>query len=155
MRKTVFLALPLVFVAASLAQNARRTSQKESASAHLPPAAIGALQKIDPEHIRANVRFLSHDLLEGRGTGQRGGDIAAEYIATQFWLDGLKPAGDNGTFFQNVPMVGVTAAPETSFEFTPRRGDAMQLKPMDDYVASDDTAHPSDDIDSEIVYVGY
>ena len=105
MRKIVFLALPLVFVAASLAQNARRTSQKESASAHLPPAAIGALQKIDPEHIRANVRFLSHDLLEGRGTGQRGGDIAAEYIATQFWLDGLKPAGDNGTFFQNVPMI--------------------------------------------------
>src|SRR5213082_2459613 len=155
MRKTVFLALPLVFAVVSLAQNARRTSQRESASAHLPPAAIGALQKIDPEHIRANVRFLSHDLLEGRGTGQRGGDIAAEYLATQFWLDGLKPAGDNGTFFQNVPMVGVTAAPETSFEFTPRRGDAMQLKPMDDYVASDDTAHPSDDIDSEIVYVGY
>jgi hypothetical protein len=99
MRKTVFLALPLFLVAVSLAQNARRTSQKESVSAHLPPAAIGALQKIDGEHIRANVRFLSHDLLEGRGTGQRGGDIAAEYIATQFWLDGLKPAGDNGTFF--------------------------------------------------------
>ena len=110
MRKTVFLALPLVFAVASLAQNARRTSLRESASAHLPPAAIGALQKIDPEHIRANVRFLSHDLLEGRGTGQRGGDIAAEYIATQFWLDGLKPAGDNGTFFQNVPMVEIGRA---------------------------------------------
>ena len=155
MRKSLVLALPLAFVVFALAQGARRNSSSGYASAHLPPAAIGALQKIDPEHIRAHVRFLSHDLLEGRGTGQRGGDLAAEYIATQFWLDGLKPAGDNGTFFQNVPMVGVTAAPETSFEFTPRRGDAMQLKPMDDYVASDDTAHPSDDIDSEIVYVGY
>jgi hypothetical protein len=78
MRKIVFVVLPLFFVAVSLAQSPRRTSQKESASAHLPPAAIGALQKIDPEHIRANVRFLSHDLLEGRGTGQRGGDIAGE-----------------------------------------------------------------------------
>src|SRR6185437_7769634 len=99
MRKTVFLVLTVFFVTASFAQNSRRASQKESssASAHLPPAAIAALQKVDPEHIRANVRFLSHDLLEGRGTGQRGGDIAAEYIATQFWLDGLKPAGDNGT----------------------------------------------------------
>src|SRR5438067_582527 len=155
MPKSLVLALPLAFVVFALAQGARRNSSSGYASAHLPPAAIGALQKIDPEHIRAHVRFLSHDLLEGRGTGQRGGDLAAEYIATQFWLDGLKPAGDNGTFFQNVPMVGVTAAPETSFEFTPRRGDAMQLKPMDDYVASDDTAHPSDDIDSEIVYVGY
>ena len=155
MRKTVFLALPLAFVAVSIAQVARRTSQSASASAHLPPAAIGALQKIDPEHIRANVRFLSHDLLEGRGTGQRGGDIAAEYIATQFWLDGLSPAGDNGTFFQNVPMAGITPAPETTFEFAPRRGEAMQLKPLDEYVAYDETEHASDDIDSEIVYVGY
>src|SRR6202048_773685 len=132
MRRALVLVLPLAFVAFSIAQVARRNSPRESASAHLPPAAIAALQKIDPEHIRANVRFLSHDLLEGRGTGQRGGDIAAEYIATQFWLDGLKPAGENGTFFQSVPMVGITAAPENTFGFTPKGADAMQLKPLDD-----------------------
>ena len=68
------------------------------------------------------MRFLSHDLLEGRGTGQRGGDIAAEYIATQFALDGLKPAGDNGTYMQKVPMVGVTLAPETTFSLVPANG---------------------------------
>jgi hypothetical protein len=61
----------------------------------------------DPERIRAHVRFLASDLLEGRGTGQRGGDIAAEYIATQFALSGLRPAGDNGTYFQDVPLVGI------------------------------------------------
>jgi Zn-dependent M28 family amino/carboxypeptidase len=155
MRKTVFLALPLAFVAVSIAQVGRRNSQSATVSAHLPPAAISALQKIDPEHIRANVRFLSHDLLEGRGTGQRGGDIAAEYIATQFWLDGLKPAGDNGTFFQNVPMAGITPTTETTFELVPRRGEAMQLKPLDEYVAYDETERPSSDIDSELVYVGY
>src|SRR6185503_18025071 len=146
----IFLALN---VSLSIAKSARKPLN--TASAHLPPAAISALQKIDPEHIRANVRFLSHDLLEGRGTGQRGGDIAAEYIATQFWLDGLKPAGDNGTFFQNVPMVGITPAPETTFDLIPRHGDAMQLKPLDEYVSYDQTEHPSNDIDSEIVYVGY
>ena len=155
MRKIVFMALPLVFAAVSGAQVARRNSSSGYASAHLPPAAIGALQKIDPEHIRANVRFLSHDLLEGRGTGQRGGDIAAEYIATQFWLDGLKPGGENGTFFQNVPMVGITPASETTFEITGKRGEAMQLRPLDDYVAYDETDHPSDDIENEIVFVGY
>jgi hypothetical protein len=52
------------------------------------------------------VRFLSHDLLEGRGTGQRGGDIAAEYMATQFAEYGLKPAGDNGSYLQKVPLDG-------------------------------------------------
>ncbi len=104
MRKTLLVFLPLALILTfSLAQAAHKTAAP-AVSVHLPPAAIAAFQKIDPEHIRAHVRFLSHDLLEGRGTGQRGGDIAAEYIATQFWLDGLKAAGDNGTVFQKVPM---------------------------------------------------
>ena len=67
---------------------------------------------VDPEKIRAQVRFLASDLLEGRGTGQRGGDIAAEYIATQFALYGLKPAGDNGTYMQKVPMEGIATQDE-------------------------------------------
>lgn len=155
MRKTV-VVLPLVFIASFfVAQALRKPAHAESASAHLPSAAISALQKIEPEHIRAHVRFLSHDLLEGRGTGQRGGDISAEYIATQFWLYGLKAAGDNGTFFQKVPMVGITPTPETTFELLPNRGEALQLKPLDEYVAYDETQKPVDDIDAEIVYVGY
>ncbi len=156
MRKTVFVVIPLALVLTfSIAQAARKAARTSNASAHLPSVAIAALEKIEPEHIRAHVRFLSHDLLEGRGTGQRGGDIAAEYIATQFWLYGLKAAGDNGTFFQRVPMVGITPAPETTFELAPAKGDAMQLKPLDQYVAYDETQRPSDDIDTEIVYVGY
>src|SRR6266478_5171285 len=151
MRKMAFLPLALI-LAFSIAQAARKPA---AASAHLPGAAIAALEKIDPEHIRAHVRYLSLDLLEGRGTGQRGGDIAAEYIGTQFWMYGLKPAGDNGTFFQKVPMVGITPAPETTFEFLPNKGEAMQLKPLVQYVAYDETQHTSDDIDADIVYVGY
>ena len=155
MRKTV-LVLPLVFIFPFLvAQTLRKHPRAGAASAHLASPAISALQKIDPEHMRANVRFLSHDLLEGRGTGQRGGDIAAEYIATQFWLDGLKAAGDNDTFFQKVPMVGITPAPETTFEIAPNKGEALRLRPLDDYVAYDQTQKPTDDIDAEIVYVGY
>src|SRR5712692_9394457 len=139
---TLILTLPLAHAAGNPAP---------AASAHLPPAAISALEKIDPEHIRAHVRYLSLDLLEGRGTGQRGGDLAAEYIATQFWLYGLKPAGDNGTFFQKVPLVGITPAPETTFEFQPNKGDTLKLKPLDDYVAIDATQHSSDHIDAQIV----
>ena len=44
------------------------------------------------------MKFLSDDLLEGRYPGLRGGELAAKYIATQFALYGLKPAGDNGTY---------------------------------------------------------
>jgi Zn-dependent M28 family amino/carboxypeptidase len=156
MRKSVLAVLLLVTVLTfTAAHAARKPSHAPSASAHLPPAAIAALEKIDPEHIRAHVRLLSLDLLEGRGTGQRGGDVAAEYIATQFWLYGLKPAGDNGTYFQKVPMIGITPSPETSFELVPAKGDSMPLKPLDQYVAFDTTQHTSDDMDAQIVFVGY
>ena len=157
MRKfALILALVLALILTLTAAYAARKPKPSSIeSAHLPPGAIAALQKVDPEKIRAHVRFLSLDLLEGRGTGQRGGDIAGEYIATQFWLYGLKPAGDNGTFFQKVPMVGITPAPETTFDLVPNKGDALKLKPLDDYVAYDETQRPSSDIDAQIVYVGY
>ena len=119
------------------------------------PAAFQALETINPERIRAHVRFLSHDLLEGRGTGQRGGDIAAEYIATQFALYGLKPAGDNGTYLQKVPMVGITPSQETTFSLIPASGSRMTLKVLEDYVSYDQTQQPQSDVDAPIVYVGY
>jgi Zn-dependent M28 family amino/carboxypeptidase len=155
MRKIVVAVVPVLIISLSFARPARKAGAEPSASAHLPPAAVSALQKIDPEHIRAHVRFLSDDLLEGRGTGQRGGDIAGEYIATQFWLYGLKAAGDNGTFFQQVSFVGITPGADTTFDLVPNKGDTQKLKPLDEYVAYDQTQHTSDDIDAPIVYVGY
>ena len=131
MQKSI-LAVLLALFASSF--SAAQKTATESANAHLPGTAINAMQKIDPLRIRQHVRFLSHDLLEGRGTGQRGGDIAAEYMATQFALMGLKPAGENGSYMQKVPMVGVTTLPETTFALVPQRGDARNLKFLDEYV---------------------
>jgi Zn-dependent M28 family amino/carboxypeptidase len=124
-------------------------------SVKLPGPAFVALETITPDHIRWHVRYLSHDLLEGRGTGQRGGDIAAEYIATQFAEYGLKPAGDHGTYMQKVPLVGITTLPETQFSLIPKQGEAMHLKPLDEYVAFDQTQQPESSVDADIVFVGY
>lgn len=55
---------------------------------------------IDAGRIRAHVKFLSEDLLEGCVLGCAAGELAAKYIATQFALDRLKSGGDNGTYFQ-------------------------------------------------------
>ena len=71
------------------------------------------MTEISGDRIRAHVKFLSSDLLEGRGVGARGGDLATEYMATQFALIGAKPVGDNGTYFQKVPLVGVDPQPST------------------------------------------
>src|ERR1700677_4441303 len=65
------------------------------------------MTEISGERIRAHVKFLSSDLLEGRGVGARGGELASEYMATQFALLGANPFGDNGTYFQKVSLVGV------------------------------------------------
>lgn len=130
-------------------------ASRESVSVRLPSGAFAAMETISPDHVRWHVRFLSHDLLEGRGTGQRGGDIAAEYIATQFAEYGLKPAGDNGSYLQKVPLVGITTLPETQFTLVPKQGGVMNLKPLDEYVAYDQTQQTESDVDADIVYVGY
>lgn len=150
MRRSAFLLL--CSIAFTLSTPA---ADKRQASAFLPGPAIAALEKIDPENIRAHVRFLSHDLLEGRGTGQRGGDLAAEYIATQFALYGLKPAGAGGTYMQKVPMVGITPSAGTTFSLLPEKGPARNLKPLAEYVAYDQTQQPESDVDADIVFVGY
>jgi hypothetical protein len=157
------LLIPFLGIAAVSAQvNPPKARAESRFGSHLPPAAIAAMQSIRPENIETHVRFLSHDLLEGRGTGQRGGDIAAEYIAAQFALYGLKPAGDNGSYLQKVPMVGVTAGGDTRFALVPDGGAAkglnlkpLDLKALDEYVAFDQTQQPESEVDAEIVYVGY
>ena len=157
LRRTVLLSLFAAFVpllrAASGAPAA--APSHEPVSVQLPSAAFAAMQTINPEHIRWHVRFLSHDLLEGRGTGQRGSEIAAEYIATQFAEYGLKPAGDNGSYLQKVPLVGITTLPVTRFSLVPKQGSAINLKPLDDYVAYDQTQQTQSDVNADIVFVGY
>jgi len=155
MGRTIFVVGLLLVATLPAQQNPPKPRAESRFSSHLPPAAIAALQSIRPDSIEAHVRFLSHDLLEGRGTGQRGGDIAAEYIATQFALYGLKPAGDNGSYLQKVPMVGITPGTDTRFTLVPSHGQKLDLKPLDDYVAYDQTQQAESNVEAEIVYVGY
>ena len=114
---------------------------------------------VSPERIREQDKFISDDLFEGRYPGLRGGELAAKYIATQFALEGLKPAGDNGTYLQQVDFVGMTAKPaETSFELAPNNSthaQPMLLKFGDDFTVQNQTLTPVANIDAPIVFVGY
>jgi Zn-dependent M28 family amino/carboxypeptidase len=121
----------------------------------LPAHVTDAMRGIDAERIRAHVRFLSDDLLEGRGTGARGGDIAAEYIAAQFALAGLKPAGDDGGYLQRVDFTGVQTLPPTTASVLPLHGKPFELKLGEDFVTSNQSQTDSVDIDAPVVFVGY
>ncbi len=121
----------------------------------LPAEVSRAISGIDAERIRAHVRFLADDLLEGRGTGTRGGDIAAQYIATQFALDGLQPAGDDGSFLQKIHFTGVHTLPATTASLLLPHGEAVALKLGEDFVTGNQTQTERTDVEAPIVFVGY
>src|SRR5215471_1197365 len=125
--QSLFAVLAALAIAATLA-------------AQEPPAAIKKeLGDFRKDALAAHDKFLASDLLEGRGPGTRGDEVAMEYIADEFESYGLKPAGDSGTYFQKVPLVGVTMdAAKTSVSFTKAGAPTIgPLKHLDQYVATD------------------
>src|SRR6185295_11362768 len=120
-----------------------------------PVVATAQTSGISGERIRAHVKFLASDLLEGRAPGSRGGDLATEYIATQFALLGLKPAGDKGTYFQNFQLVGVEPQPDSQLSFTPDKGSATSLKWLDEFVGVTYQQRTDAQFDAPAVFVGH
>src|SRR5581483_4518684 len=150
------ISLAAITLVANFTRAQQPAASAVPAIAGLPPAASAAAASIDAEKIRAHVRFLSLDLLEGRGPGTRGAELAAEYIATQFALDGVQPAGDNGSYFQKVPLIAVhTVEDKTKFAFIPANGQAVDLTYGSEIVAKDETGQANAEIDAPIVFVGY
>jgi len=109
---------------------------------------------ISPERIRAHVKFLSSDQLEGRGPGGRGGQLATEYIATQFMLAGLKPGGDNGTYFQQVPLTGIQTDKSAQLSAS-QGGQTIDFKWSNDFVGVNERLTADDRFEGEAIFVGH
>ncbi|MGD0500710.1 MAG: M28 family peptidase [Bryobacteraceae bacterium] len=109
---------------------------------------------LSAQRIRAHDKFLSSDLLEGRGIGVRGGQLASEYIATEFALAGAQPAGDDGTYFQNVPLVGVAIGADARLSAT-AAGKTVDLHWLDDFVGVSQRQEPQTTFAGEAVFVGH
>jgi Zn-dependent M28 family amino/carboxypeptidase len=118
-------------------------------------AADAAIKVIRPEAIAAHMRFLSDALLEGRGTSERGHEIAARYVATELEAMGLQPAGVNGTWFQPVSLREAELIPEqTSFELV-RDGKSQKLVLDQDYIVYANLLLTNTTVDAGAVFVGY
>ncbi len=155
--RSASLALAACFVAALLCGS---NSLLHAQLVPLPVGAQAEAQAIDPERLRVHVKTLSSDKFEGRGPGQPGGELATQYIADAFRSYGLVPAGDHGTFTQQVPLVGVTpVAAETQFRLVPLAGSRTKapvtLKFGSDFVVNNQTHTTSAHLDAPIVFVGH
>lgn len=118
------------------------------AQAAKPPGA-------EEHQIRAHLRFLAHDLLEGRDTGSKGLEIASLYIASQFEQYGLKPAGDNGTYMQRVTFRQSFLDQESPKLVLEKNGEKLDFSYPKRFLAGPSAMYENAHMAGEMVFVGY
>jgi hypothetical protein len=110
---------------------------------------------IRPEALRADMRFLADDLLEGRGTGTRGYEIAAKFMASEFEAMGLKPAGDDQSYFQSVPLREIELDQQRT-TLSLWRGEKEQVLIFgQDFITLVDPGRTEVSVEAPVVYVGF
>jgi Zn-dependent M28 family amino/carboxypeptidase len=117
-------------------------------------AAPAQLDRIEGERIRAHVRFLADDLLEGRAPGTRGGALAERYIAAQLAAAGVAPGAENGSYLQRVPLKQVEVLPGASLTLN-RGTNVVALEWLEEFVGHSHLQRPDVGIDAEMVFVGH
>lgn len=113
-----------------------------------------ALNMITTDGLMRHIKTLASDEFEGRGPGTRGEDLSIKYIADQFRQIGLAPGNTDGTYFQNVPLVGITTKQDAVMRVSV--GDkGMNLKFCEDFVARTTRVVEQTGFNSDLVFVGY
>ncbi|MGP1354619.1 MAG: M28 family metallopeptidase [Parasphingopyxis sp.] len=114
-----------------------------------------AAPAISAETVRTLTETMSSDEFEGRAPGTAGGEMTVALLAERFEAAGLQP-GNNGSWFQEVPLVSITADPETaSFSYT-ADGETTELAYGSEVVIGTRRVVPELAIeDAELVFVGY
>lgn len=103
-----------------------------------------------------HTRFLSSDLLAGRGPGTSGDWLAQAYLVAQLESLGLEPAGADGSWLQPFTLIGITAEPPDALTLTNTAGENVSLEPIEDWIATAGDQDGTTAIEgAEIVFVGY
>ena len=113
-------------------------------------------KRVSESTLRAHIRFLSDDLLEGRGPATQGDALTQLYLETQFQSLGLEIAPAVGSYRQVFPMLGLTSEPEKRWQFKTAKGDSIGLDYFKDFIAV--AGRPESRIsieDAELVFVGF
>ncbi len=114
-----------------------------------------AARTINADLLRGHIRFLSSDLLGGRGPATTGDRLAQQYIAAQMEAAGLQPGAPGGGWLQPLDIVGITSH-NPDVATVSKGGDKVDLKYKDDYIAFSGVAAPEARLENaEVVFVGY
>ena len=118
-------------------------------------AQVTAVLPADQAAMKAHVMFLASDAMKGREAGTGEYDIAAQYVAAQFYAAGLRPGGDEGGYLQRVPLVSFKADGQGSFVWTGRGGQPTPLVFGTDYVPVPNAEKAETSVSAPVVFVGY
>jgi len=129
---------------------ARGGAAAAPAMADVTPVADG----ISADTLLAEVERLASDAFGGRAPGSDGETLTVEYLTDQFSALGLEPGNPDGTWVQNVPLVGITPLDGDALEVT-GGGERRTLTPGADYVAYTKRVVDEVSVDAEFVFVGY
>ncbi|MGK5077805.1 M28 family peptidase [Janthinobacterium sp. HLX7-2] len=130
------------------------TALVSSLALAFPVHAANGLPVVQEAPLRAHLAFLSNDLLEGRGTGQRGADLTVAYLETQAQMAGLQPVRGN-SFRQSVQIAGVKSLPADSSLQALAGGKAVPLAFGQDWVWATGDSVAAHTFDAPLVFVGY
>lgn len=118
-----------------------------------------ALVAVDPKpeisaaNILAHVKVLASDEFEGRAPGTPGEDKTVAYLVAEFKKLGLQPGNPDGTYIQNVPLVGITSTPTLSFTLD---GRVLAMENINEFVGPSSRVTPHVEAkDTDVVFVGY
>ena len=118
-----------------------------------PLAAPGGSDGVSATRIRADVEFLADDLLEGRETGTRGYDLAALYVAAALKSAGYAPGADDGTYFQQVPLIEST--PVTATLTVTANGATSAVPLPDEGLVGASASAAAVQVDAPVVFAGF
>jgi Zn-dependent M28 family amino/carboxypeptidase len=150
--------LSIAAVTAAVAQTARspaRASKPVIEDAKSINTRVNVPLPSDQAAMKAHVMFLASDAMRGREAGSSEFDIAAQYVAAQFYAAGLRPAGNEGGYLQAVPLLGYKLADKGNFVWAGKDGVPQALAFGQDFVPLANPAKVETTIAAPVVFVGY
>lgn len=151
--KRLLVTIPLLFTLLALAACEKSPSGEDAGTK--AKSSVDVARSIDSNRLRAHMEFLASDEMQGREAGSRNYDIAANYVAAQYQLMGLQPAGGDGSYMQPIRMRSTTLDIDSQRMTLEIEGKAQDLEAGEDFTLFSNAGMSEHRSAGDLVFVGY